>query len=79
MTSAPLVRLLEETIGAATSSLTGAEKLRDIHAWDSMSTLLFIAMADKRFGLCLPASQVLRCQTVAELLALLGNTPRLAA
>ena len=53
-------------------TLTGAEKLTQVEGWDSLSTMEFIAMASKHFGLALSGNQVVGCQTVDELLALLG-------
>jgi len=71
---------LEETVGLQPHTLVGGEKLRDLELWDSMSTMAFIAMADKKFGLPLPGNRVARCQTVDELLDLLGPnvSPRAA-
>jgi acyl carrier protein len=66
------LRLLEVTLALQPHSLTGAERLTDLEGWDSLSTLAFIAMADKEFGLPLPGNRVAGCQTVAELIGLLG-------
>lgn len=68
------LRLLEETLDLPPHTLAGHEKLRDLALWDSLSTMAFIAMVDKRLGLPLPGSQVARCRTVAELIGLLGPT-----
>jgi len=57
-------------------TLTGAEKLTQVEGWDSLSTMEFIAMACKHFGLALSGNQVVGCQTVDELLALLGPMAR---
>lgn len=53
---------------------TGArsEKLTEVEGWDSLSTMAFIAMADKELGLALPGNHVLACRTVEDLLGLLG-------
>jgi acyl carrier protein len=72
MTRQDGLRLLEETLGLQPHTIKGGEKLRDLELWDSMSTMAFIAMADKKFGLPLPGNRVARCQTVDELLDLLG-------
>ncbi len=69
------LRLLEETLGMPSNTLTGGERLSELELWDSLSTMAFIAMADKQFGLPLPGNRVVRCQTVEELLGLLS--PRL--
>ena len=49
MTKSQLLRLLEETLHLGQSTLTGSERLDELPNWDSMSTLLFIAMAS--FGM----------------------------
>ncbi len=69
------LRLLEKTLAMEPHTLTGVEALRDLSNWDSMATIMFIAMADKELGLRLNGSQVARCRTVGELLALLGIAP----
>ena len=49
-----------------------AEQLTQVDGWDSLSTVEFIGMAHKHFGLALSGNCVVRCQTVDELLRLLG-------
>ena len=72
MTKQDALRLLEETLELRPHTLTGGESSREVEGWDSMSTMAFIAMADQEFGLPLPGNQVAACQTVDELLGLLG-------
>ncbi len=72
MTRQDALRLLEKTLEMGSYSLTGGETLRDLENWDSLSTMTFIAMADKELGLPLPGNRVARCQTVDDLLELLG-------
>jgi acyl carrier protein len=71
MTRQDALRLLEETLGMPPHTLVGDEKLADLDAWDSLSTMTFIAMVDKRLGLPLPGNRVARCRSVAELIGLL--------
>jgi acyl carrier protein len=71
MTRHDALRLLEETLEMKPNTLLGPECLRDLELWDSLSTMTFIAMVDKRFGLPLPGSRVVRCQTVNELIDLI--------
>jgi acyl carrier protein len=66
------LRLLEEALGVTPHTLSGGEKLRDLELWDSLSTMTFIGLVDKKFGLPLQGSRVARCQTVEELISLLG-------
>ena len=65
------LRFLEQMLDLAPHTLTGAERLKDVETWDSLSTMLFIASVDKQFGVPLAGNRVIRCQTVAELCALL--------
>lgn len=79
MNELQLLNFLEDTLSIPRSTLTGNEQLCDLHQWDSLATLTFITMVDRKFGLALPARKVLRCRMVDELLALIGNTPLLPA
>jgi acyl carrier protein len=79
MSDPQLLRLLEQTLGLADQSLTGAELLQNIPNWDSMSTLSFIVMIDRKFGVALKGSRVHACQTVDELLGLVGAAKAKAA
>jgi hypothetical protein len=72
LTRQDALRLLEQAMGVAPHALRGEERLQALEAWDSLSTMLFIALADKHFGLPLPGSRVAACRTVDELLGLLG-------
>jgi acyl carrier protein len=71
MTRSDALRLLEATLDLRPNTLTGAEKLTEVEGWDSLSTMAFIAMADKELGLALPGNRVAACRTVAELIGLL--------
>ena len=66
------LRMLEVTVGLGPNTLTGKEALRDVFGWDSLSTLAFITVVDKEIGLPLRGNQVAQCQTVDDLLGLLG-------
>jgi acyl carrier protein len=79
MNKPQLLNFLEDTLSMPRNTLTGSELVRDLPQWDSLSTLNFITMVDRKFGLALPASKVVRCQIVDELLALICGTPLLAA
>jgi acyl carrier protein len=72
MTKQDALRWLEQTLDLGPHTLTGAERLRDMEAWDSLATLAFMAMVDKEFGVPIPAKEVVRCQTVEELIHLLA-------
>ena len=65
------LRFLEEMLDLPSASLTGAERLSDVEAWDSLSTIAFIAQVDKQFGVPLPGNRVAACRTVADLCELI--------
>jgi acyl carrier protein len=73
MTGEDGLRFIEGMLDLAPYALTGVERLADLGAWDSLSTILFIATVDKKFGLPLSGNLVTRCQTVDDLCALLGD------
>jgi acyl carrier protein len=60
-------------------ALTGQELLSGLPNWDSLTTLNFIVMVDRKLGVPLKGSRVLACQTVDELLDLIGGGGRMAA
>ena len=72
MTRQDGLRLLDKTLDLGPNTLTGKEALRDVFGWDSLSTLAFITVVDKEIGLPLQGNQVAQCQTVDDLLGLLG-------
>ena len=73
MTGEDGLRFVEGMLDLTPCTLTGVERLTDLPAWDSLSTMLFIATVDKRFGLPLSGNRVTRCRTVDDLCALLGD------
>lgn len=64
-----LHELLELDLG----TLTGAEALQGLEAWNSLAVISFIAMVDEEFGVTLSAEKLRACQTVDDLVALLGD------
>lgn len=73
MTTQEVYRSLEEIIEAEPGSLTGPESLSDLNGWDSLAVLGFIAMADSKLALSIPAKAITGCKTVKELVGLLGD------
>ena len=80
MNNQELLRLLEEIMAMSPHTLTGDENLRDLDNWDSLCSLHFSAVIEKKLGLPLPVRHVAACQTVGELLALVSSAaPKQAA
>lgn len=73
MSRPDLLRFFEETLRLPEHCLTGREPLPTVPNWDSMTTLNFIAMVDRKFGVPLKGSRVLACHTVDQLLDLIDG------
>jgi acyl carrier protein len=67
------LQLLEEIMTLSPHTLTGDENLRDLENWDSLSSLHFAAVVEKKLGLPLSVRHVAACRTVGELLALVSS------
>jgi acyl carrier protein len=52
---------------ADVSSLTPSTRFRDVDGWDSMTTLLVIAMADEEYGVRLTGDDIRNSSTVEDL------------
>lgn len=63
--------MMDEVMELDMGTLTGEENLRSLEAWDSLSTLSFIAMVDEQFGITLPTDRIADSQTVNDLFSLL--------
>ena len=61
------------------SGTTSPETVLSETPWDSMTTLGFIAYADKEFGKKLSPKQLTTCQTVADLVTLLEDDTAVAS
>jgi len=60
---------LELLLGLSPGDLKGSEALIDVH-WDSMSAIMFMAVADEKFGSKIPTDKLASAKTVADLQAL---------
>lgn len=45
--------------------------LEEIEAWDSVAVLSVISVMDEKFGKLPPASEIIKCKTVSELMAIM--------
>ncbi|MEO7273520.1 MAG: acyl carrier protein [Vicinamibacterales bacterium] len=73
MTKAEFLRILEGELELPPSSLSEGQTLSAVDGWDSMSALLFIAMADEKLGATVSGEQIAKSRTVGDLLSLLGG------
>ncbi len=76
MTTQEFYRSLEEVLEADDGTITGIESLADLDGWDSLAILGFLAMADSKLGLTIPAQAIAGCASVQDLKKLLGNQIR---
>jgi len=67
-----LHRDLEEMLELDPASLKGDEALETLN-WDSMAVVMFIAMADKNYGVAVNVSDVRSAKNVADLYALISK------
>lgn len=61
---------IEQIVNAEAGSLKGNESLSDI-GWDSMASVMFIAMVDERFSKPISPDSLAAAKTVADLHALI--------
>lgn len=60
-----------EIVNEDITFLTADRQLSEIPLWDSMSMLVFVALADQEYGIKLKSAEVKVAQTVGDLYALL--------
>lgn len=70
MTTDEFIEKLEKAIDVDAGTIGVDDVLETSGYWDSMSNIIFIATVDQQLGLKLPASEVQKCVTVGDLLAL---------
>jgi acyl carrier protein len=73
MTRQEFLIRFEELLGTDSPNLTGNEQLADLGSWDSMKTLEFMALADEELGTVVSPGRIVQCQSVNDLIALLGD------
>jgi acyl carrier protein len=73
MTRREFLRALEGQLEVPEGSLNENQALTDVEAWDSMASVLFIALADEQVGVAVSGRAIAESQTVNDLLSLLGD------
>ena len=73
MTISQFLRELEEALEIDSDTLEVSQNLSDLESWDSMSALIFMALADEKLEVAVNGNQIAQCETVGDLLALLGD------
>ncbi len=73
MKKSDFLRALEESLEIDSGAIAGTELLKDVEWWDSMAALVFISVADEKLSVMITGAQLQNCNSVPDLLALLGN------
>ncbi len=63
---------LDEMLELDDGTLTGAEELEAIDAWDSLAVISFIALVDEKLGHVVEGEKLVKAKTVQDLLGLAG-------
>ncbi len=66
--------MLDDIIEEERGTVTPDSALVDLLGWDSLAVLSFIAAADERMGKTLSGKEVEECETVGDLLKLVGDS-----
>jgi acyl carrier protein len=72
MTREEFLTQLDELLELSAGTLKGGEKLEDLERWDSLAMVSFIALADEHFNMRLSPRQFVTCNTVNDLVQLVG-------
>lgn len=64
---------LDEIMNLKKGTIRGDEELEALRNWDSVALMTFIALIDEEFSVRVTGKQVMKCQTVADLVALAGD------
>ena len=67
MTKHELLRDLEQQLEMPAGSLKEEQALNDLRGWDSMASVLFIALVDEKLGANVTGDQISNAKTVGDL------------
>jgi hypothetical protein len=73
MTRSEILGRIEDLTKSGRGALRGPEALEDLGGWDSICNVEFRMMADELVGLDLDGVAVEKCETVDDLVDLLGD------
>jgi acyl carrier protein len=73
MTRGEFLRTLESELELPAGSLKENQTLSEVDGWDSMSSLVFIAMADEKLGTTVSGEHIAKSRTVGDLVALVAD------
>jgi acyl carrier protein len=64
---------LAQAIEADSDTMSESTVLNELPNWDSMRLLEVIALVDEQLGVNLNANQLAKCETVGQILGILGD------
>lgn len=67
------LHMMDDLLELEQGTLTGAEKLKDIENWDSLSIVSFMALAKAQYNANVPAKGIADAETVDDLFALIES------
>lgn len=70
MNTSELIEKIEKACDIDSGTMALEDVLEKSGYWDSMSYIIFMSMAEQELGLKIPASEVQKCKTVADLVNL---------
>ncbi len=73
MNKVEFYRNLDELLEIDPGTTTGGDLLEDLVGWDSVAVISFIAMADEKYGVNLPARRIAECKSVDDLAAIVAE------
>ncbi|HYI95011.1 MAG TPA: acyl carrier protein [Bryobacteraceae bacterium] len=73
MARSEFLRALERQMEVAEGALKEDQLLSQTEGWDSMASVLFIALADEKLGAIVSGNQIAQASTVGDLLNLVGD------
>ena len=65
--------MIDKLLATPPGTVKGPEILADFESWDSLAAIGFVALLDDKLGITLPSGKMEHCQTVSDLVALVGN------
>jgi len=74
MTREDYLRLFEESIRVPPGSILETQTLKSLKQWDSMALVTFMVTVDGQLGSSISPEGIVKCETVGDLLNLLGET-----
>lgn len=78
MNKTEFYRNLDELLEIDPGTTRGGDLLEDLVGWDSVAVISFIAMADEKYGVNLPARRIAGCQSVDDLAAIIAEMQTVA-